>query len=151
MPADSVCSWSAGDDIDAVRNNARGGRPGQRLSHHHHWRPSHSPTVIMQLARRRSLQVCETRSNAMLKSENCKAQRARVKIPHPLWQRTAPSGTLGAHRDSEQCPRDGANAPFSRPRRVRLWTRVGRADDPCRSTVRVSTWTRVIYSFCSVY
>ena len=49
---------------------------------------------------RRSLQVCETRSNVMLKSENSKVQCARAEIPHPLRQRSASTCTLSSSRGS---------------------------------------------------
>ena len=45
------------------------------------------------------------------------------------------------------------SGPFRHLSVWRLWKFVGRARDPCRSTVRVSIGTRVIYyfNFCNVY
>ena len=66
------------------------------------------------------------------------------------------AGSAGAQRVSVCGRRPGAYEWLERairpPEAVdTLWNFVGRAGDPCRSTERVSTWTRVTFRFCSVY
>ena len=56
-----------------------------------------------------------------------------------------------AAADAEHVPTSGASGPVRVCIHQPLWKFVGRARDPCRSTVRVSTRTRVTYSLCNVY
>ena len=100
---------------------------------------------------RRSLAEMATSSCVEVWSVAHKRGALRDKRRHPRWQWTTSSGSTGASRDSENHPRDGVSGPFRHLSVWRLWKFVGRARDPCRSTVRVSIGTRVIYYFCNVY
>ena len=71
--------------------------------------------------------------------------------PHPLGQWRAPVRNVWAAADAEHVPTSGASGPVRVCIHQPLWKFVGRARDPCRSTVRVSTRTRVTYSLCNVY
>ena len=72
-----------------------------------------------------------------------------TRIGNGLRQFAAPSSARAT--TNEHCLRNSASGLFGHLMLVCLWKFVGRARDPCRSTVRVSTWTRVIYCFCNVY
>lgn len=98
----------------------------------------------------RSCANLPSRSAADSRSVASKPGALRVELPQPLWQRTTSIGTVSARQDIGQHSRSSASGPVRVCIHQPLWKFVGRARDPCRSTVRVSTRTRVIYSLCNV-
>ena len=100
---------------------------------------------------RRSLADLATYSLAGVWSHRSRAAHSEARHPHPVRQLRPPVRSACAEADVQQVPTSGASGPFGPPGEMCLWKFLGRARASCRSTVRASIWTRVIYKFYSLY
>ena len=105
----------------------------------------------LQVLTRRSLANLATSSQVKVFSDDSRASRSEAHRPHPSPQQASSHIHPCTVADADQVPADATDGPHRHPEEVWLWKFVGRACDPSRSTLCVNTWTRVIYTFCSVY